>query len=386
MGTELLGGGPDEVGERCQPYGGNEKRGHVAEDEVGKCGKCHECGRHCELDPVAPIHSGEPNRGLLKRGTRHPAAMSTLLETGSFHSEGATFLRRIVLLLMLVLAAVLASTASASQLIDRNPAGVKLAVNAKGEALITYKDGGQIKHVLAWGAVNAIAPTRTRKQVAFKLDYAGGWGRYHSRYFQTFGSACGAYDGPALAWKVTACKAPDGSYWALQSWQRMLPNYGLAPNATSSVWELRLSHWTGDLPVLTVSTDWAWHQWDHLYGNFTYGDSPVFGFRATPGGNPLDTFGRNIYVDTFNSSYGPGWQRENSFLAHTNTGVFCYSFNPHASHPSGKGTKYRATVEGPGVTPDVMWEGVAPGTYDKDLDLQANAAIAELGDAQCKPN
>ena len=26
-----------------------------------------------------------------------------------------------------------------------------------------------------------------------------------------------------------ACKAPDGSYWALQSWQRMLPNLGYAP-------------------------------------------------------------------------------------------------------------------------------------------------------------
>jgi hypothetical protein len=166
----------------------------------------------------------------------------------------------------------------------------------------------------------------------------------------------------------------------------MLPNYGVKPNATSSVWELRLSHWTGDLPELTISTDWAWHQWDHLYGTFTYDNSPVFGFRATPGGNPLDTFGRNVYVDTFGSSYGPGWQRENSFLTHTNSGVFCYSFNPHGAHPSGKGTKYRATVEGPGVTPDVMWEGVAPGPYDKGLDVQANAAIAELGDAQCRPN
>ena len=90
-----------------------------------------------------------------------------------------------------------------------------------------------------------------------------------------------------------------------------------------------------------------------------YDGNPVFGFQSTPGGNPLDTFGRNIYVDTFDSAYGTGWKRENSFLTHTGTGAFCYSVNPHGSHPAGKGTSYRATVEGPGVTPDVMWQGVA---------------------------
>jgi hypothetical protein len=295
-------------------------------------------------------------------------------------------LRHAVFAVVLVVAALCASTASASQLIDRNAKDVRLAVNAKGEALITFDDAGKAKHVLAWGAINAVAPTRAHAQVAFKLDYAGGWGRYHKLYYKTVGTQCGAYDGPPLAWEVTACKAPDGSYWALQSWQRMLPNYGVTPDASSSVWELRLSHWTGDLPTLTISTDWAWHQWDHLFGTFSYDDSPVFGFRSTPGGNPLDTFGRNIYVDTFDSTYGKGWQRENSFLTHTNTGVFCYSFNPHGPHPSGKGTKYRATVEGPGVTPDVMWEGSSPGAYVKDVDLQANDAIAQLGDAQCKPN
>ncbi len=290
--------------------------------------------------------------------------------------------------LMLTLAAVcaFAGTANASQLIDRNAHDVRLAVDAKGEALITYTAGGKLKHVLAWGAINAIAPTHARAQVAFKLDYAGGWGKSHTDLWKTFGAQCGAYDGPPLAWKVAACKAPDGSYWALQGWQRMLANYGVAPTPAQSVWELRLSHWTGDLPVLTIGTDWAWHQWDHLYGTYTYAGQPVFGFKSTGAGNPLDTFGRNIYVDTLDSVYGAGWKRENSFLAHSGTGVFCYSFNPHASHPSGRGTEYRATVEGPGVTPDVMWQGAAPGTYDKALDVQANDAIAALGDKQCRAN
>jgi hypothetical protein len=294
--------------------------------------------------------------------------------------------RLAVLFVLVTAAAIAASTARASELIDRNASGVKLAVNAKGEALVTYRSAGTVKHVLAWGAVNAIAPTRGRPQVSLKLDYAGGWGKYRKLYWKTFGARCGAYDGPALAWAVTACKAPDGSYWALQAWQRMLPNYGLAPTAKQAVWELRLSHWTGALPVLTISTDWAWRQWDHLYGSFTYGGAPVFGFRSKSSGEPLDSFGRNIYLDTFNSSYGAGWKRENSFLTHTNTGVFCYSVNPHGDRPAGRGEKYRATVEGPGVTPDVMWQGAAPGNYDHTADLEANDAIAQLGDRQCRPN
>ena len=280
----------------------------------------------------------------------------------------------------------LASNASASQLVDRNASAIKLEVNSKGEALITYKAQGKQKHVLAWGAENAIAPTRTRAQLAFKLDYAGGWGKYHSDYWKTFKNSCGAYNGPKLAWFVTGCTASDGSYWSLQAWQRMLPNYGVKATATQSVWELRLSHWTGELPVLTIDTDWAWHQWDHLFGTFTYNGQAVFGYKATPGGNPLDTFGRNIYVDTFDSVYGKGWLRENSFLTHTNTGAFCYSVNPHGSHPAGKGTQYRATVEGPGVTPDVMWQGASPGSYDKAADLVANDEITQLGDRQCHGN
>ena len=181
-----------------------------------------------------------------------------------------------VFLAAAVMLAFAAAPAHSSQLIDHDATNVKLAVNAKGEALVTYTAAGKLKHVLAWGAVNAIAPTTARAQVALKLDYAGG--------------------------------------------------------------------------------------------------------------NPLDTFGRNIYIDTFNSVYGSGWKRENSFLTHTGSGVFCYSFNPHGAHPAGKGTQYRATVEGPGVTPDIMWQGTSPGPYDKAADATANAAITALGDRQCKAN
>ena len=109
-----------------------------------------------------------------------------------------------------------------------------LAVNKKGEAMVTYTmANGKLRHVLVWGAVNANLPSATTPQVRFKYDYAGGYGKYHNgNYWKTFvKSQCGTYDGPALPMMVVACKAPDGSYWALQSWQRELPHLGFAPVA-----------------------------------------------------------------------------------------------------------------------------------------------------------
>jgi hypothetical protein len=278
------------------------------------------------------------------------------------------------------------SCAHASQLVDRDASGVKLAVNSKGEALVTYTAGGELKHVLAWGAVNALAPTKARAQVALELDYGGGAGKYDADYWRTFGTACGAYDGPPLAWLVAACRAPDGSYWALQAWQRGLPNYGVTPTPEQGAWELHLAHWTGQLPVLTIKSDWAYRRFDHLYGSFTYNGGGVYGFRSTRTGVPLDTFGRNLYVDTYDSVYGSGWKRENSFLTHRHGGTFCYGFYPHGSHPVGRGTKYRATIIGPGVTPDIMWQGTAPGQYDRAVDLSANDEQRALADPSCKIN
>ena len=281
--------------------------------------------------------------------------------------------------------------AGASQLIDRNASQIHLAVNDSGIAMITYKARGKVHHVLARGAIDARPPTVGTKQVAFKLDYAGGWGFFRKmKYWKKFRNTCTTYTGPALAWYVTGCQASDGSYWALQKWQRMLPNYGVkATKPSQTAWELRLSHWDTDLPVLDVYLDWAYHEhYDHLFGVLTYVGNPVYGFGNTPFGAPTDSWGRNIYVDTFNSAYGPGWRRENSFLTHNPTGGFCYGFYTHTVHgktrPVGDGAKYRATVVGPGVTPDVSWRGT-PVPYSEDLETQALAKRAEVlgNDPQC---
>jgi hypothetical protein len=273
-----------------------------------------------------------------------------------------------------------ATPAHASELIDRNARFPTLVVNGAGEALVAYHARGRARKVSAHGAINARSPSRTSPQVRFRLNYAAK---------KIAGATCLPYDGPPLAWLVRACKAPDGSYWALQSWQRALPNYGLTGTATQRAWELRLSHWTGPLPHLEIDVDWSYRRFDHLYGRYTYRGSPVHGFRATPQGSPLDRYGRNVYVDTLGSRYGRGWKRENSFLAQRPTGAFCYSFVPHGDRPVGRGARYRATVIGPGVTPDVMWHGASPGPFDAERERQANAEQKELfarsGPGGCRP-
>jgi len=293
---------------------------------------------------------------------------------------------RLAAIIAVLTAVGLPTTASASEIIDRNVSNVSLKVAGNGQALISFNARGKRWNVLAWGAMNALQPTTARKQVEFKLDYSGGYGTYKRDVWKTFKNTCRAYDGPELQWFVTGCKAADGSYWALQSWQRALPNYGLPASGKSAVWELRLSHWRGELPQLTVNLNWAYKTFHHIFGSFTYLGKPVHGFKSTAAGVPLDTFGRNMYLDTFNSAYGQGWKRENSFLMHKGTGKFCYGFYSHGARPVGAGERYRATIIGPGVTPDIYWEADALTTYDKDFDLQQHAAQKEFlaGDPLCK--
>ena len=293
---------------------------------------------------------------------------------------------RLAVLFVIVTAVAVPATASASEIIDRNANDVSLRVAQNGQALVSYSARGKRWNVLAWGAVNASHPTPGQKQIEFKIDYSGGYGTYKRDVWKTFKNACAAYDGPQLQWFVAGCKAPDGSYWALQSWQRMLPNYGLKATPKQSVWELRLSHFRGALPVLTVNLNWAYRKYHHIFGSFTYLGKPVYGFKSTSAGVPLDTFGRNLYVDTFDSAYGKGWLRENSFLTHKGTGKFCYGFYPHGARPEGAGTKYRATIIGPGVLPDIYWEADALGAYDKAFDLQMHETQKQFlaGDPLCK--
>jgi hypothetical protein len=280
-------------------------------------------------------------------------------------------------------------------LIDRNASGVRLTADAHGHALLTYRADGRVRHVKVWGAIDARQPSPSVPQVKLHVSYVGG----------TVLDTCRPYDGPALAWLVTACKAADGSYWAVQSWQKVLPNAGYHPwLSAQTAWELHVSHWRGPLAQLDVYQDWVYGGRFHdLFGRFTYKGVAVHGYRTTHTGETLDTYGRNLFLDTYNSAYGGGWHRENGFVSHNPSGMFCYAFVPYSTYPgyphqrnvmvTGAGAKYRITVVGPGVTPDIMWTGDGLPNYDPAnstlfaIETQMNAKLdsmrAAYGEHMC---
>ena len=189
-----------------------------------------------------------------------------------------------------ILATLLApATAVASELIGRDATDVRLQADAQGRALISFRSEGQSRQLVAWGAVDARPPSRSRPQVAFELRSGGSIGP----------NTCGAYRGPPLAWKVVACTASDGSHWAVQAWQRMLPNYGAPSTGTRGAWELRLSHWAGPLPVLEIWTDWVVPALPPpLRAAHLSGRGRLRLRVDTVRRDPLDTYGRNIFLDT----------------------------------------------------------------------------------------
>jgi hypothetical protein len=271
------------------------------------------------------------------------------------------------------------ATASGSELFARDAKNLKLAVSASGQkALLTYKVNGVTKRTLVWGAVNALTPSATTAQTQFKLRYLT-TGPKDRKVWKHFTNRCTSYDGPELAFLVVACKARDGSYWAVQSWQYWEPFFGYSPwLAYQDDFAFHVSHWTGPLAQLDMWADWidvghgATSPHD-LIARLTYGGSPVYGYVINAGGVPGDGYGRVVYIETLDSLLGAGWWRLTGILTRNPSGMLCHAMVPsmaYSNYPdahvvdAGNGKAYRAYVEGPGVTPLVMTQVDDPGNYD----------------------
>ena len=302
-------------------------------------------------------------------------------------------MRRLLAIPVLALAAWLAPAALASEILsDKNVRAPTLKVNRQGYALVQYtRETGARRNILFWNAINAVPNSDVgQPQAKFKVDYAGGWGAFRkAAYWKTFANACRPYDGPALEGFVAGCKAPDGSYWALQSWVRLEAMRGFAPfRKEHTDAELHISHWSGPLPVLEVWPNWTYGGGlQGFFGRLTYDGRLVYGTRS-PSPRVNDPFARNVYIDTFNSMYGSGWKRDTAINTHRPSGGFCYTFVPQSppggypgtagGYPSdeprgpGLGERHRITVMGPGVTPVVRWEGARLGAFDPVRDAEIN--------------
>jgi hypothetical protein len=280
--------------------------------------------------------------------------------------------RRAAIVAVTALAVLLPPAAQASQFVDVVRGGrvpVTLKVDAGNRGIVYYSKNGSARHVLVRGAVNARQPSRYVRQVRFRIDYSGGRGLW-----KRFSSACGPYDGPTLPFLVAACRAPNGSYWAVQEWMVDQPNFGVLPwTARQHAYAIHVSHWSTPLAQIELHADWIYAgRWHEVFGRATYLGRPVYGFASTSRGAPTDGYGRLLYLDTFGSRYGNGWRRENAFLPHRPTGVFCAGFYPHGGRPPGNGSQYRVTMIGPGVTPDV--QSTVAGLHDYRRGNSADAA------------
>ena len=129
------------------------------------------------------------------------------------------------------------------------------------------------------------------------------------------------------------------------------------------------------LPRLLAYTRWSkfspggykgYLRGDHfavLFGSLTYSGYGVYG----PGnrfGSPTTVYGRNVYIDTLDSDYGPGWRRIMGVLTQPPNGTFCYELSKKGGSRGKTGistkNRYRLTAIGPGLTPVLQVEVAGP--------------------------
>ena len=302
------------------------------------------------------------------------------------------------ILLGLLALALLASPAPASaseHLGDRDVGFLSLKVNGRGEALVSYRraDGAR-RDVLIWGAVNAHAPDADRPQVQLSVRLQRRLEVARHRAVRPL------VQGHVPRVRRSAARPPRRR---LQGARRVVLGVAelaearadarfrarSAPSRTPI--ELHVSHWSGPLPALEVSPNWTYGgTLQGLFGRLTYRGEAVYGFR-TPSATRRDPYARFVYIDTFNSVYGPGWKRDTGIVTHRRNGAFCYSFvaqAPPPGYPSreprgpGNGERHRVTVMGPGVTPVVQWEGEGLRRYNAAVGPGVQQALRPAGRAE----
>ena len=157
---------------------------------------------------------------------------------------------------------------------------------------------------------------------------------------------------------VAACKAPDGTYWAVQAWQRRLPLLGFDPCSRTTRTGSFTSRTSRRAAELEVYPNWTYDgRWQGVFGRYTYLGQPIYGFGANAKGVPKDKYGRNLYIDTLNSAYGPGGSasrgssrtraRAPSATASCRSGR-SPGYPSQEVRPAAAGERHRITVGGPG--------------------------------------
>ena len=148
------------------------------------------------------------------------------------------------------------------------------------------------------------------------------------------------------------------------------------------------------VPVLQIYRHWTYGgTLQGFFGRVTYLGQPVYGAR-TASAAVNDTWARNIYIDAFDSDFGPGWMHDTAISTHPGSGGFCFTFvrqAPPPGYPStkpngnGLGKRYRISAVGPGVTPIVQWQAPSLTTHDPEQEQAATQAFDRIlgNDVHC---
>jgi hypothetical protein len=312
---------------------------------------------------------------------------------------GSRFLRHLLLLaLAAALAVVVVPSALGSVLVARSATHVRVSVirdHGVLKALLRFRQHGDERAMLAWGALNARAhpkcghlqgPLCGPPQVEMSHMRLSPTGHFAQQILR-MPNLCKPYDGPKLPYYVAGCEAPDHTYWGVQSWVRLGP---VCTPANAGPEELRLSHWSGPVAKLHLFMDWHTPHphvtdpihYQHLFGWYDYKGEPVYGLKWDGLGVPLDGYGRVIYIQSHDAQCGdPGeWIHDENGLSKPWEGQTCHTYAPEGSkHFLSAGDWYRAVAMGPGVTPDVGWGPVPALTiFDMFAEQKANELQKKL--------
>ena len=149
------------------------------------------------------------------------------------------------------------------------------------------------------------------------------------------------------------------------------PNYGLTATPKQSVWELRLSHWSGALPELTVNLNWAYRKYHHIFGSFTYLGRPVHGFKSTSRRQPARHLRPQPLPRHVRLRLRHGLDAREQLPDAQGHGQVLLRLLPPRRPAGGRGhasTARRSSA--PASLPDIYWEAEALGAYDQAFDLQ----------------
>ena len=202
-------------------------------------------------------------------------------------------------------------TADASLLIDRWTSRESLKVDSAGRAQITWWVGGRKRTVVVDG--------RT------------------VRYNATLkGRARGVRIRPAEVPRARVqIQLENGWKFALQKVRRRGQFGDVGPL------ELRFARWTGAPTELDVTGEWAYAgRFPRICGTARFHGEPFFGYKHTLTGNPLDEWGRNVYIDVRRAN---GWYRIMGVLTRPR------GYALLIRKGFWRGDRYRATVVGPNL-------------------------------------